>query len=140
MIGAVESRLSSPDFAEELVKGDPDVAELSAEAAAIRARVQRIEADYGAGEITARIMREQTDRQRTAPAAVERRMAAVARASRLSAVVGAADPVAAWRSLDVPARQAVVEALVEVTLLPGRPGRGAFDPATVRIEGRTRRG
>jgi site-specific DNA recombinase len=82
-------------------------------------------------------MREQTDRQRTALAAVERRTAALTRASRLSAVVGPADPVAAWRGLDVPARQAVVDALAKVTLLPGRPGRAAFDPESVQVAWRT---
>ncbi len=132
----VEARLSRPDLAELLTADDPELAELTGEAAAIRARVRRIEADYGAGDISARIMREQTDRQRGELAAVERRMAALTRASRLSAVVGAADPVAAWRALDVPARQAVVRALMDVTLLRGRPGRAEFDPASVRIEWR----
>jgi site-specific DNA recombinase len=132
----VEGRLSQPDLAELLTAEDPELAELATEAAAIRARIRRIEADYGAGDISARIMREQTDRQRGELGAVEHRMAALTRASRLSAVVGAANPVTAWRALDVPARQDVIRALMDVTLLRGRPGRAAFDPETVKIEWR----
>jgi hypothetical protein len=45
--------------------------------------------------------------------------------------------VAAWRDLDVAARQAVVDALMRVVVLPGKPGRLPFDPETVRIEWRT---
>ncbi len=133
----VEARLAQPDLGALLTAEDPELAELSGQASVIHARIRRIEADYGEGEIPARIMREQTDRQRAELATVERRIAALTRASRLSAVVGAADPVAAWRGLDVPARQAVVKALMDVTLLPGRPGRAPFDPSTVSISWRT---
>ena len=35
---------------------------------------------------------------------------------------------------DVNAQQAIVAALVTVTVLPARPGLKTFDPATVRIE------
>jgi site-specific DNA recombinase len=134
--GVVEARLARPDLADLIAADDPEVAELTAETAAIRARIRRIEADYGNAEVSARVMREQTEKQRAALAVVERRLAELTRASRLGAVVGAADPVAAWLALDVPARQAVVRALMDVTLLAGRPGRAAFDPNTVRIEWR----
>ncbi len=133
----VEGRLGRSDVADALTAEDPELAELHEQAAVVRARIRRIEADYGDGEITARIMREQIGRQNSELAGIERRMAALTRSSRLSAVVGASDPVAAWRDLDVPARQAVVEALMRVVLLPGRPGRAAFDPTTVRITWRT---
>jgi hypothetical protein len=133
----VESRLARPDVAELLTAEDPELAGLHDQAAAVRARIRRIEADYGDGEIGARVMREQIDRQRAELTGIERRMAALTRSSRLAAVAGAADPVHAWRDLDVPARQAVVDALVRVVLLPGRPGRAPFDPETVRIEWRT---
>ena len=133
----VEARLARPDLADLVAADDPEMAELTAETAAVRARIRRIETDYGSGEITARVMREQTEKQRTALAAVERRLAELTRASRLAAVVGAPDPVAAWRSLDVPVRQNVVRALMTVTLLAGRPGRAAFDPETVAIDWRT---
>lgn len=133
VVGTMEARLALPDVAELVAICDPQIAELSAEAAAVRARIRRIEADYGAGEITARIMREQSDRQRTGLVAVERRLAALTRSSRLAAVTGAPDPVSAWRRLDVHIRQAVVDALCTVTLQRGRPGRGAFDPETVEI-------
>src|SRR4051812_3152962 len=134
--GVVEARLAQPDLAGLLAADDPEVAELTDAAAACRARIRRIEADYGAGEITARVMREQSEKQRAALTVVERRLAELTRASRLSAVVGSADPVAAWLALDVPARQAVVRALMDVILLRGRPGRAAFDPDTVLIEWR----
>ena len=45
------------------------------------------------------------------------------------------DRVAAWRALDLSARRTVIDALMTVTLLPGRFGK--FDPATVQIEWKT---
>jgi site-specific DNA recombinase len=134
----VEGRLARPDVADLLTVEDPELSSLHEQAAAVRARIRRIEADYGDGEISARVMREQIDRQNAELAGIERRVAALTRSSRLAAVAGASDPVAAWRELDVPARQAVLDALMRVVLLPGRPGRAAFDPETVRIEWRAR--
>lgn len=133
----VERRLGRSDLADLLASESPELAELHARAAAARARVRRIEADYGDGEITARIMREQIDRQASELLGIERRVAALTRASQLGMVVGAADPVAAWRELDIPGKQAVASALCTVTLLRGRPGRAAFDPKSVRIDWRT---
>ncbi|WP_139306848.1 recombinase family protein [Modestobacter sp. DSM 44400] len=136
VIAVIEGRLRRPDVADVLATEDPELADLHEQAAAVRARIRRIEADYGDGEITARIMREQIDRQSADLAGIERRVAALTRSSRLAAVAGAADPVTAWRDLDVPARQAVVDVLCTVTLLPASAGRRPFDPSTVRIEGK----
>jgi hypothetical protein len=133
----IEQRLAQPDVAETLTAEDPELAELHQQAAAVRARIRRIEADYGDGNISVRIMREQIDRQNAELAGIERRLAEHTRSSRLAAVASASDPVAAWRDLDVAARQAVVDALMRVVVLPGKPGRLPFDPETVRIEWRT---
>jgi site-specific DNA recombinase len=131
----VEARLADPRIAELLAADQPELTALHEQAAAIRARIRRIEADYGDGEIIARVMREQIDRQTAELTKVDRQVAALTRSSRLGAVVGAEDPVAAWRDLDdVAARQAVVEGLYRVVLLPGRPGRARFDPETVRFD------
>ena len=58
---------------------------LQDEAATLRARVKRIEDDYGQGEIGARVMREQITRQQVELDGITRRLAAVTRSSRLAA-------------------------------------------------------
>ena len=132
----VEQRLADPRVGELLAADQPELTALHEQAAVVRARIRRIEADYGDGEITARVMREQIDRQTAELAQVDRQVAALTRSSRLGAVVGAEDPVAAWRDLrdDVAARQPVVDGLCRVVLLPGRPGRARFDRETVRFD------
>ncbi|MGY1660763.1 recombinase family protein [Geodermatophilus sp. SYSU D00705] len=135
VVRGVEKRLASPTIAEVLTADQPELTALHEQAAAVRARVRRIEADYGDGEITARVMREQIDRQTTELAKIDRQVAALTRSSRLGAVLSAKNPVAEWRALDdVAARQAVVEGLLRVVLLRGRPGRAPFDPETVRFD------
>lgn len=129
----IEARLARPDLADLLTGENPELGSLQAEADALRAKVRRIEADYGDGEISARQMREQVERQAAELRRIDRRIAELTRTSRLAAVVADEDPVAAFRALDTPARQGIVDALATVTLLPGRPGRRDFDPATVAI-------
>jgi hypothetical protein len=39
-----------------------------------------------------------------------------------------------WDSAPIGARRSVIDLLATVTLMPGRPGRGRFDPDSVKIE------
>jgi site-specific DNA recombinase len=132
----ITARLRRPDVADLLTAERPELAELNDRAAVIRAKIKRLEVDYAEGEISARILREQTARQQAELDGIDRRLAALARESRLAAVVGAPDPAAAFLGLDLGARRAVIDALCTVVLLPGRPGRAAFDPNTIRLDPR----
>lgn len=133
VVAAVEARLARPDAAALVGDSSPELTSLQTERRTLAARIRRIEADYGDGEITARQMREQIERQQVEVTRIDRRVAELTRSSRLAAVVDTPDPVASWRALDVSARQAVVNALATITLLPARPGIKTFDPETVRI-------
>ena len=108
----------------------PELAKLQGKAKALRARIRRLEADYGDELIPARVWREQTDRQTVKLDRVNRRVAELVRSSRVAPILSAADPVAAFDALDVGGRQAVVDALLVVTLEKARPGVRVFDPAT----------
>lgn len=132
----VRARLAQPDVADLISTESPELAKLQGEGRSLRARIRRLETDYADGEISARILREQTDRLRAELDRIDRRTAELTRTSRLATVAGAADPVAVFDALDVSSQQAVVDALMSVTLLPARPGVKVFDSASVRIEWR----
>ncbi|SFK38617.1 recombinase family protein [Geodermatophilus ruber] len=129
----VEKRLRRPDVADLLAADDPEVARLTDKASVLRAKIKRIENDYGDGEISARVMREQKARRKGELDRVNRRLAAVTARSRVAAVVSAESPPEAFLALDLGARRAVIDALCRVVLLPGRPGRRPFDPDTIRV-------
>jgi site-specific DNA recombinase len=134
VVQVIEDRLARPDAANLAATGSPELAGLQVEARTLRARIRRLEADYADGEISARILRQQSERLEAELGRIERRVAELTRTSRLAAVVNAADPVAAWRELDVSVQQAVVAALATVVLEPAPPGVRKFDPATVRFD------
>jgi site-specific DNA recombinase len=131
----MEARLSLPDVAALLDEGDDEMAALRADAAAINAKIARAVRDYDDELIDAETLRTVKGRRTAELDAVQRRMAAAARTSTLSTLAASGDRVAAWRALDLSARRTVIDALMTVTLLPGRFGR--FDPDTVRIDWRT---
>lgn len=134
----IEERLARPDLADVAAVGEsPEIAGLHAERRSLTAAVRRIEADYYDGEITARQMKEGTARKQAEIARVDARLATLTAESRLATLASTPDPVAAFRALDVNARQAVVDALAVITLLPARPGIKVFDPASVRIDWRS---
>ena len=136
LVAAVmEARLALPDVAALLDEGDEEMAALRADAAAINAKIARAVRDYDDELIDAETLRTVKGRRTAELEAVQRRMAAAARTSTLSTLAASGDRVAAWRALDLSARRTVIDALMTVTLLPGRFGR--FDPNTVRIDWKT---
>ncbi|GAA5651572.1 recombinase family protein [Geodermatophilus obscurus] len=126
--------ITAPSIAGRRVHHGEEVAALRAEAAALTRRLDQArdrldrgvldEEDYVATKWTIRAEQ----------GVVQRKITSAARTSQLVQLASAADPVAAWRGLDLAARRAVIDALATVTLLPGRFGK--FDPGTVRIEWR----
>ena len=137
VLAVVRGRLARPDLADLLPSGDDGKAKaLTVEVDRLRARLVTIEADYDSGLIDGK-------RYKIAAAKVqtELRQATAAQVRAQGATVGtsmltAADPVTAFDGASLMVRRAVLDALCEVRLLPGRRGHKLFDPDTVRIDWR----
>jgi site-specific DNA recombinase len=130
-VGELLSR--SERLAERLAhrEGGPDAAALSAEAKAIRVRLDAMGDDLDIDEADfARRSRKLRERL----AEIQRELAEAGRGSAAGALVATGDPKAAWLALgDISRRQAVVRDLCTVRLLPMGPGRKPFDPGSVDI-------
>lgn len=114
-----------------------DVAELRAELATGRARLDQIAADYDDDRITRTQFLTQTERRRTKIAAIESQLAEVTELSPLTPLISAADPAAEWAKLTLGERRAAIAALLTVTVKPAGRGRRpsirdrvTFGPAT----------
>lgn len=130
----VVERLRRPDARELLVdQNRPDVDALRADALALRQRLHVLAVEFADGSLTAGQLRTATERVRARLSDVEQTMASGDRAAVLRELVGVADVDRVWQSLPLDRRRAVVRALMDVTILRGRSGRG-FDPESVRIE------
>lgn len=110
-----------------------------AEAGTLRARLDGLAGDYADGLLTARQVQVATRRLQDRLTVVERELVSSGRASGVGALLSAADPGGAWSRSDLTMRRAVLDVLCTVTLLPGRPGRAPFDPASVQIDWRVER-
>ncbi|MFB6828149.1 recombinase family protein [Streptomyces hydrogenans] len=132
----VIARLSRPDAADLFHdEAAPGAEDHRAQAVALRARLKALAAAF-ADDDEADVMefRDATRRLRERLADVESRMAHPQRARVLAGLVDAADVRAAWESLGLDRRRAVVDLLAEVTVdRAGGGGRRPFNPDTVRI-------
>ncbi len=133
----VVARLRRDDLADLLAVEAPDAGPLRSEAATLRLRLDQQAADYADGMLTARQLHQATERTTAKLAAVEQALADAGRGTRLGPLLSAADPGTAWLGADIPTRQAVIDTLAVVTVLPGSPGRAPFDPESVCVEWRT---
>lgn len=131
----VVARLSQPDVIPALAgPDDGQVADAAADVARLRSKLDELEASYAADELTLTEYRRLRDRVTPLLENAERR----ARPRSVpDAVVELAGPDAAakWASADLAAKRVVVDALLDVTILPrpaGSPTK-VFDPATVRV-------
>ena len=131
----VVARLARPDAVDLFAPDTSKVRRAAAEEVQVlRARLDNAADDYADGKIDARQLERITARLRPAVATAEARARAVDDAPLLADLLDVADVEAAWRSLSLSRRRAVVEALMAVTILPTRQGVRTFDPSTVRIE------
>lgn len=130
----VLARLSSPDAADLLADRDrPDMGALRAEAAAIRVELDAIAAAYGRRTVSLRQLEVGSADLNRRLEEIEALQAHTSREPVLRGLVGAADVAAVWESLPLDRRRAVVQVLVEVTVLPGGSGRRQLDPSTVLV-------
>jgi site-specific DNA recombinase len=130
----VLARLQQPDAADLLGGADaPDQAALHLDRAALTVRLDEAAYAFADGAITAGQLRAATSSLRAKVAEVETAMAASSRESVLGELVTAADVEATWGTLPLARRRAVVDLLVEVTLLPSGRRGNRFEPALVSV-------
>lgn len=132
----VVARLSEPDIMSALAGPDDDhtVRAGTEDAARLRGKLDELEAAWGADELTLTEYKRLRDRVQPQLDDAERR----ARPRSVPpAVADMAGPDAGdrWKAASIASKRIVVDALVEVTILPieGRRTR-TFDPASVRVE------
>jgi site-specific DNA recombinase len=117
-----------------------DTESLSAEATALRVRLDELTSLFAGGKVTARQLAEGSAEIRQRLADVEVKLATAVTGSPLEGLVDADDVDAAWGEMSVSRKKAVINELMVVTLLPAprgrRPGGGYFDPASVDIQWR----
>ena len=137
----VVERLSRPDAAELLAPDQTgDVAALHAQDAGLRARLDELGRMFGDGVIDALQLASGTAAIRTQREDVTVALAASSRGSVLQGVADAADSAKVWEGLDLSRRRAIVDVLLEVTILrtkrggARRKGETSFDPASVAIQ------
>jgi site-specific DNA recombinase len=137
----VVERLSRPDAAELLAPDQTgDVAALHAKDAGLRARLDELGRLFGDGLIDALQLASGTAAIRTQREDITAALAAASRGSVLTGVADAPDVAEVWEGLDLSRRRAIVDVLLEVTILRAkrggarRKGETTFDPASVAIK------
>jgi site-specific DNA recombinase len=133
----VIGRLQQPD-AVDLLRGagaTPDQSALDLERAALIGRRDEATAACAEGAISVGQLRDITATLRGKIAKLETAMAATDRGRVLADLVGTNIP-AVWAALPLARRRAVVDLLIEVTILPSGKRGKVFDPALIRIEWR----
>lgn len=135
----VAARLERSDLANLLPRDRPDLDALRTEATALRRRLTAVAEGWALGELTAEQLRAATAKLRNRLAEVDGVLSDAGRSGPLGGLVAADDPVAAWRGLaDVASRQAVVRALMSITLGAPQRGRTPWNPeAFVTVDWRT---
>lgn len=127
-------RLAAPD--------EPDLSGLYAEAASIRAQLDAARQALAANDIDLKSFTVASRQWQLDLDAVEERLARLGGRAPVTAVMNAPDPAEEFLSdrTSIEQKRAVVDRLVTVTLLPGKPGRlpgGLYiDPSSVVVERR----
>jgi len=131
----VVARMSRPDGRELLAPQQEEGPDLAVKAAVLRQRLEIIASEFGSDLTMSpaeyRAMREPILEQL---AEVEEQLANRGPSPDLAALDAAPDVETWWGELSLGLRRAVVNRLMQVTVLPAVRGRKGFDPASVRIE------
>jgi len=129
----VLARLARPDAASLFTADDDRAEHLLARAVELRDRLDELADLLADGTLTAAGVRRSSERVRTELAAVEGERAQLATVPEVAALAAAEDVAAVWTDLPLPARRAVVDALMTVTV--EQVSKGArFAPEQVRID------
>jgi hypothetical protein len=133
----VVRRLSRPDAADLLIPSvEVDMAGLAQEANGLRARLVNLGDLVESGDMTPGDYRPRKARLTEQLASIEAEMSAAAGTSPLAGIAGQPDAGEVWKQLDLANRKAVIDCLMEVTVLPAvKRGKG-FDSDRVLIDWR----
>lgn len=131
----VVARLARPDLLQTMTPERPDTTGLDDEVNTLRARLDSVATEFADGDLTASQLRTITDRIKERLAVAEAALMEAARVPVLTGLVGEADAAERFDRFDLDRRRAVIDALLQVTILPARGGAG-FRPDSVRIDWR----
>jgi DNA invertase Pin-like site-specific DNA recombinase len=139
VMSALLSRLQQPDAAEILLQRDEpvDVRAIQREMRAARQTLDELAAALGAGEMDRQewLAARAPARQRLEDA--EARMSSAVKANPLTGLVAAADPVAAWKAMELSRKRAAIDFAMTVRVGPARkgrqPGGSYFDTESIEI-------
>lgn len=138
VLGLIAKRLEQPDALAAGPVGDsPQLASVLAELDSQHARIERAERDYAAEVIEGADLRRVREAARAEIEQLERQRLALSQGSgKQLPLIGSDDPAGWFIGAGLEAQRAVIDALVEVTVLPVQRGRKGFDVRTVRIRWR----
>lgn len=134
----IVARLSRPDAVALLAPPDRSTAaqEAADEARTLRARLDNVADDYADGKIDRRQLERITARIRPQIDDAQNRARAVDDTPLLDGLLGAKDVAGAWDALPLTQRRALVDLLIEVTIMRAEQGARTFAPASVKIKWR----
>lgn len=139
VIKIVIARLSRPDaltlFERQVIDSSP----LYEERTAIRSRLESMARGWALGALTESALQAASDAAKQRLAEIDEALGQAGRGTVLDSLVGIEDVAAAWASLSLDRQRAVVDSLIEVTVLPRRttgrlPGGAYFDPECVQVK------
>lgn len=126
--------LSQPEAAAAFAsERSPDIAAAEEKAREIRARLDTATDLFVDGGIDRRQLERATARLRPMLEAAEAAARVIDDRPLLTGLLGASDVRVVWDGLPLTRRRAIVDLLVEVRILPSRPGTRSFDPRSVEI-------
>jgi site-specific DNA recombinase len=134
---AITGLLLDPHLVERVTPTSTDTTELREEAKLLRLKLQQIEDDYADadGRMSFAMFERVSAKVADKLAVVNGKLADAGSGSILGTILTTRDPGAAWVGADLATRQAVIDAIATVTIMPASSGR-TFDETAIRVEPR----
>ncbi|MFI6032433.1 recombinase family protein [Amycolatopsis magusensis] len=134
VIKTMRERLSRPDLAGLITPKESERAKAASEKVKrLNERLERIEADYDAGDIDGPRYKVSTEKVKAELARARLTQVRLTTRSAAASTLSAVDPVAAFDAAPLMIRRNVVDALCSVKLSPTPRGRKTFDPNSVDV-------
>lgn len=131
----VSARLSEPDALEAFKQNDSELmAETEAKSKDLEARLELIENDYDDGVIDGQRYQIASEKVREQLAAIYAERARIVGGNALSEVLSKGLPAKAFTEASLSVQRAIIDALMTVTLLPGKRGKKGFDSESVLVD------
>lgn len=131
----VSARLEQPDALEAFRRDDSDrMSETEQLTKDLEARLERIENDYDEGIIDGLRYQAASEKVREQLTAVYAERARIVGGNALSEVLSKGSPAEAFSEASLSVQRAIIDALMTVTLLPGKRGKKGFDSESVLVD------